>query len=44
MAVEQAIVFFGVFAYWLVRFFAEEEARQSEEDRLEAEYPLARRP
>jgi putative membrane protein len=44
MAVEQAIVFFCVFAYWLVRFFAEEERRQDGEDRLEAEYPLARRP
>ena len=27
MAVEQAIVFFAVFAFWLLRFFAEEERR-----------------
>jgi cytochrome c oxidase assembly factor CtaG len=27
MSVEQAAVFFAVFAYWLVRFFAEEEQR-----------------
>ena len=28
MAVEQAIVFFAVFAFWLLRFFAEEERRE----------------
>jgi putative membrane protein len=28
MAVEQAIVFFAVFAFWFLRFFAEEEARE----------------
>ena len=28
MAVEQAIVFFAVFAYWLFRFLAEEERRE----------------
>jgi putative membrane protein len=44
MAVEQAVVFFGVFAYWLVRFFADEERRQAEEDRLHAEYPPGTRP
>ena len=27
MAVEQAVVFFAVFAYWFVRFLAEEERR-----------------
>lgn len=27
MAIEQAAVFFGVFAFWLLRFFAEEERR-----------------
>ena len=27
MAVEQATVFFGVFAYWFFRFLAEEEQR-----------------
>jgi cytochrome c oxidase assembly factor CtaG len=27
MSVEQAVVFFAVFAYWFVRFFAEEERR-----------------
>jgi putative membrane protein len=44
MAVEQALVFFCVFAYWLVRFFAEEEHRQAEEDRLASEYPPGARP
>jgi cytochrome c oxidase assembly factor CtaG len=44
MAVEQAVVFFCVFAYWLVRFFADEERRQLEEDRLEGEYPPGARP
>jgi len=44
MAVEQATVFFCVFAYWLLRFFADEERRQAEEDRLEAEYPPVTRP
>src|SRR5262245_16948877 len=44
MAVEQAVVFFIVFAYWFFRFFAEEERRQGEEDRLEAEYPPGTRP
>ena len=28
MAVEQAVVFFGVFAYWFFRFLAEEEQRE----------------
>jgi cytochrome c oxidase assembly factor CtaG len=27
MAVEQAVVFFAVFAYWFLRFLAEEERR-----------------
>lgn len=44
MAVEQAAVFFGVFAYWFLRFLAEEERRQAAEDRLEAEYPPGTRP
>ncbi len=28
MAIEQAVVFFAVFAYWFFRFFAEEERRE----------------
>jgi cytochrome c oxidase assembly factor CtaG len=35
MALEQAVVFFGVFAYWFFRFFAEEEERE------DAEAPVA---
>jgi putative membrane protein len=35
MAVEQAAVFFAVFAYWFVRFLAEEE-RRADADRPEA--------
>jgi putative membrane protein len=34
MASEQAVVFFAVFAYWVFRFFAEQE--HAEEDELEA--------
>ncbi|MDW8338064.1 MAG: cytochrome c oxidase assembly protein [Thermoleophilia bacterium] len=33
MAVEQAIVFFAVFAYWFSRFLEEEEERQADEER-----------
>jgi cytochrome c oxidase assembly factor CtaG len=43
MAVEQAVVFFAVFAFWFLRFFAEEE-RRADEDRFEAEYPPGTRP
>jgi putative membrane protein len=42
MAVEQAIVFFCVFTYWVLRFLAEEE--RGDEDGLEPQYPLSRRP
>ena len=28
MAIEQAIVFFAVFAYWFFRFLSEEERRE----------------
>ena len=28
MAIEQAVVFFAVFAYWFFRFLAEEERRE----------------
>jgi putative membrane protein len=48
MAVEQAAVFFAVFAYWLFRFLAEEERREDADqtqapDRL-ADYPHGGRP
>jgi putative membrane protein len=43
MAVEQAVVFFAVFAFWFLRFFAEEE-RRADEDGVEAEYPPVARP
>jgi cytochrome c oxidase assembly factor CtaG len=43
MAVEQAVVFFAVFAFWFVRFFAEEE-RKADEESLDAEYPPGARP
>jgi putative membrane protein len=44
MAVEQAIVFFVVFAYWVFRFFAEQEQASADEDALEAQYPPRTRP
>jgi cytochrome c oxidase assembly factor CtaG len=43
MSVEEAVVFFAVFAYWFVRFLEEEE-RRADEDGLEAEYPPGARP
>ena len=30
MSVEQALVFFAVFAYWFARFLAEEDRREDE--------------
>jgi cytochrome c oxidase assembly factor CtaG len=41
MAVEQAVVFFCVFAYWVFRFLAEEDR---DEGGHEPEYPLVERP
>lgn len=36
MSIEQAIVFFGVFAYWFLRFLAEEERREDVDHSPEA--------
>jgi len=44
MAMEQAVVFFAVFAYWVFRFIAEQEQASAEEDALEAQYPPRTRP
>jgi cytochrome c oxidase assembly factor CtaG len=44
MAVEQAVVFFVVFAYWVFRFFAEQDQASAEGDALEAQYPPGTRP
>jgi putative membrane protein len=44
MAVEQAVVFFAVFAYWFFRFLSEQEERSKEEDAIEAQYPPGTRP
>ena len=49
MALEQAIVFFAVFAYWFFRFLAEEERREDVDPprwwrRLRVEPPRAPKP
>ena len=49
MAVEQSVVFFAVFAFCFLRFFAEEERREDFEhgvvpDDLPPDYPADRRP
>jgi cytochrome c oxidase assembly factor CtaG len=44
MAVEQAAVFFAVFALWFVRFFAEEERRGDDDAALDGQYPPGTRP
>jgi cytochrome c oxidase assembly factor CtaG len=44
MSVEQAAVFFAVFAFWFVRFLSEEERRGEDEAALDAEYPPGTRP
>ena len=43
MSVEQAAFFFAVFAFWFVRFFAEEE-RRADEAGPGGEYPPVTRP
>jgi hypothetical protein len=42
--VEQAVVFFVVFAYWVFRFFAEQDQASGQEDALEGQYPPGTRP
>ena len=43
MSVEQAVVFFAVFAFWFARFLEDEE-RRADENGLDAQYPPGKRP
>ena len=43
MSVEQAVVFFAVFAFWFARFLEDEE-RRPDENGLDAQYPPGKRP
>ncbi len=43
MSVEQAVVFFAVFAFWFVRFLEDEE-RRPDENGLDGQYPPGTRP